>query len=233
TSVLEGTIIGIAGPILSVIIGHHFYNEKVNDYVKFGLGIAVVGTLFIVLEPILFDTGIVQNTSQRILGNLLIIAYNFCFVMYIMWSKMSLGVKSLKLNKTLKFWHLKPMKRAYPATMLMILTFYVGLASFIPLAILENFGAFGPIDFAVSSLTLVPILGILYMALVSSLVAYIAFEWGLNKVEVKETAIFSYLQPVFTVPIAFLLLKELPTNPIIIGAIIIAAGVTIAELKKS
>ena len=146
---------------------------------------------------------------------------------------MSLGIKSPALNKTLRFWHLKPMKHTYPATMLMILTFYVGLATFIPLVILENFGAFGPQNFSFSSITIIPALGILYMALVSSWVAYVAFEWGLTKVEVKETAIFSYLQPVFTVPIAFLLLGEVPTNPMVWGSVIIAIGVTIAELKKA
>lgn len=232
TTALEGTIIGVLGPILSVFAGHHLYNEKVNNYVKLGLGIATFGTFIVVLEPI-FASSSDAAISQRLLGNMFVVMYTLMFLMYILWSKMSLGITTKPVKKVMKFFHMKPMKRHYPATLLMTLAFYVGLLTFIPLAIIETSGFFGEVPFQFSNLTLVPLLGILYMALISSVIAYVGFEWGLSKIEIKETAIFSYMQPIFAVPFAYLLLGEIPEFYVIVGGLIIALGVVIAEYKKS
>jgi len=232
TSALEATVIGVLGPILAVYAGHHFYNEKVSTKVKVGLLVASVGTLFVAIEPILNFDGSGIPASQRLLGNFFVILYTLAFLLYMLWSKMVLGQNKKPMLKTLKLLHIKPMRKVYSSTLITTLTFYVGLLTFIPFAILENFGVFGDQVFLLSNLTTVPILGILFMALISSLIAYTFFEKGLEKVDVKDTAIFSYLQPLLTAPFAYLLLSEVPTTPILIGGAIIAIGVGIAELRK-
>lgn len=232
TNVLEGTIIGLLGPILAIFAGHHLYNEKVNNYVKLGLGVATLGTFVVFAEPILSAHNSNYEASLRLLGNFLILLYTLLFVFYILWSKMSLGITTRPLKKFMRIFHMQPMKRHYPSNLLMALAFYVGLATFIPLALLEQKGVFGGAPFLLSNLTVVPLLGILYMAVASSIIAYFAFEWGLTKIEVKETVIFSYMQPVFTVPFAYLLLNEVPSFYVLMGGLIIAFGVVIAELKK-
>ena len=233
TSAIEATVIGLLAPILSVYAGHYFYNEKVDTHVRTGLGIATLGTIFVALEPILSTQHITQSSSLRLFGNFLVVIYTLAFLMYILWSKMTMGNNSKPMKKTLRYFHMKPMKRHYSAALLTALTFYVGLATYIPLGILENNGVFGTQIFTPEQFTIVPIAGVLYMALISSIVAYTAFEWGLSKVEVKDTAIFSYLQPVFTLPFAYILLRELPNQYTIVGGAIIALGVLIAESKKS
>jgi len=76
-------------------------------------------------------------------------------------------------------------------------------------------------------------MGILYMAIFSSIIAYTLYEWSLKVASVADTAFFNYLSPVFTLPFAYLLLSEIPTKINLIGAGIIGIGVLIAEQKKS
>lgn len=71
------------------------------------------------------------------------------------------------------------------------------------------------------------------MALLSSIAAYLGFEWALHHVTVRDSSIFGYLQPVLTVPAAFLLLSEVPTTAAVVSAAIIGLGVVVAEAKKS
>jgi drug/metabolite transporter (DMT)-like permease len=232
TSALEGTIIGILGTILSVYAGHFYYKEKIDWHVNLGLLIAVAGTLFITFEP-LIRAGATLDSERRVFGNLMIVAYNLAFLLYIIWSKISMGQNTRNVKRTLKILHMKPMIKKYSPILLMSISFYVGLVSFIPMSLLEQAGYFGPVNFSITDVTLVPTMGILYMALLSSIIAYYAFEWGLTKIEIKESAIFSYLQPVFALPFAFVLLGELPNQYMIIGSIIIALGIIIAESKRS
>lgn len=233
TTALEGTIIGMLGPILSVAAGHYFYHEKIDWHVKIGLSTAILGTLFVAFEPYLTSRTISHEVELRMLGNFFIILYSLSFLLYIIWSKISLGINSDNTKRTLRFIHIKTMRRHYSPLLLMSLSFYVGLVSFIPLSIMELMGWFGPVSFNLSQLHLTPVLGILYMSVLSSIVAYYLFEWGLTKVAVKDTAIFSYLQPVFALPFAYALLGEVPNQYMLLGAAIIALGVLIAEDHKS
>ncbi|HSX39169.1 MAG TPA: DMT family transporter [Candidatus Saccharimonadales bacterium] len=230
---LDANIIGIISPILAIAAGHYFYKEKVNIYVKLGVVFASVGTLFIVLEPVLTQTPMSTNIWLRVWGNILVVLYSLAFLVYIIWAKISLGQSNGIIKKTLHFIHLKPMHRQYPATLITATTFYVALAVFIPLALLENLGVFGPVNFMVQNLTLVPILGILYMALLSSIVAYMLFEWALKVSTIGDSAIFTYLSPIMTIPFAYLLLGEKLTAISLAGSLIIALGVVIAERRKT
>jgi drug/metabolite transporter (DMT)-like permease len=234
TSALDATIIGLIGTLISVAAGHYFYKEKVSSGVKAGIIIASIGTLITVIEPLLTSGGAINlDTETRLWGNILALLYNFCFLLYIVWSKMSMGEKSPLLKKALHFIHLKPMGKKYSPFILMGTTFYVGLLTFIPLALLENLGLFGPITLNATSFNISSIFGLLYMAVLSSIVAYLGFEWALHYVTVQDSAIFSYLQPILTVPAAFILLAEVPTTAALVSAAIIGLGVIVAEAKKS
>ncbi len=73
------------------------------------------------------------------------------------------------------------------------------------------------------------ILGILYMSLISGFLAYILYQKGLEKIEASESSLFTYLQPLFGIPIAIILLKETTSIYFLVGAILIAIGVIYAE----
>ena len=83
-------------------------------------------------------------------------------------------------------------------------------------------------DYATSELAK-PVLGIIYMGIFSTLIAYGMYEWALKVVPVAESAIYSYLTPIFAIPFSYLLLGEKMDLWFIIGGLIIAYGVYISE----
>jgi drug/metabolite transporter (DMT)-like permease len=233
TTVLDNAIITILGTILIVFAGHYFYREKVDQKLKIGLILASIGTLIVILEPALTgDHGNSIEITKRLWGNVLAMLYNVTWVIYIVWSKMSMGQSSPMLKKTLSFIHIKPMHHPYPPTFIAAVTFYVGLATLIPLALWENLSEHQTY-FNINNLGIEAIWGILYMAILSSIVAYMLNQWALETGKIRDAAVFSYIGIVFSFPIAFLLLGEVPNTYMIIGGAIIAFGVFIAELKNS
>jgi drug/metabolite transporter (DMT)-like permease len=237
TSVLDAVIIGLLGPILAMTAGHYFYHEKIDKTIVFGVMITIVGTMIVVLEPILSmgDTNSVDPLI-RLIGNFFVILNSLAYVIYVIWSKISLGQTNRIVKKSLHFLHLKQMTKEYPSSLLMSIAFYVGMFTMAPLAFFENVGIFGNGNLNITHLHPDAVIGILYMALFSSIVAYFLFEWSLKKISVTDSAVISYISPLFALPAAFILLGETPTKWNLIGGGIITVGIIIAEFtngKKS
>jgi drug/metabolite transporter (DMT)-like permease len=233
TTAVDSAIIGSLGVLLSMAAGHYFFNEKMNKLIKIGLVIALVGTAVVILEPLLSD-GIVDKipASLRIWGNVLVFLNNLGFLMYIIWSKISFGDRTSMIKKALSWLHLRPMKKSYPGTLLAAISFYVGMITMLPFAIMENLNFFGPVSYDLSALDIKAVLGLLYMALFSSIAAYFLFEWALNTVSVGETAILGYFSSIFALPFAYIILKEIPAVYSAVGGLIIAVGVILAEIGE-
>lgn len=234
TTALDVTIISVLGSILAVAAGHYFYKEKVDNRIKWGLIIATIGTIVVVLEPILLSLSQHIPPHKRLLGNFLTLLSSLTWLIYVIWSKMSMGESSSKLKKTLSFIHIKPMKQRYSPQLLSGISFYVGLITILPLMVLEVTGVLGTHEIYNFSIALIDskgVLGLLYMAIFSSIVAYMLMQWALEYVQVSDTAFYSYLGTIFTLPLAYLILGEIPNTYMIIGGILIAIGVVIAEFK--
>lgn len=229
TTSIDAAILSVLAPLMSIVAGHHFFNEKVNDKVKTGVALATLGTLIVLLEPVLANETSNISITTRLWGDFMIILYNVAFTAFILWSKMVMGESSVSLRDELKHFKIKPMHKTYSPTLITLLTFFVALASFIPFSLLEVSGYIGNQPFNFNQLDGVGILGILYMAVFSSIVAYILFQWGLEESSVADTAILGYLTPVFTLPFSYMMLREIPTQLNIIGMIIISLGVVICE----
>lgn len=233
TTAIDAAIISAVAPLIIIGLGHYYYKDTFNKKLEFGLIVATLGTLFVVLEPALTHTDGAESIALRIIGNLLVIFYNFVFALYIILSKKVMGEKSGNMSKTLKKLGIKPLKRSYSPLLHTSISFYVALVTFIPLFLLESFGVFGNYSFNITNLAPIGWVGLLYMAIVSSIVAYIAFQWGLDNARVSDSGVFAYLGPAFTLPAAFIILGEVPSVIAIVGSVIIAAGVVIAETRKS
>lgn len=231
---LDASIITLISPILSVAAGHYYFNEGVNKKTKIGVVLASLGTFLIIIEPFILNGAPIRTKELRVLGNLLILSATLAFLLYTIWSKFAGGEKSQKIKNNFKVLHLHKLKKGRSDLTIAFITFYIGLATTIPLVLLEINGFFGPAPLIQwSALPIDAILGILYMSLLSSIAAYTLFEWALNIVSVADTAFFNYLSPVFTLPAAYLLLGETPTKVTLVGAGIIALGVIIAQHSKS
>ena len=208
TTALYGTLISAAGPIMVAIAGVWFLQEKVTRREMLGIGIALAGTIVTVVGPVL------QNGDGEVglTGNLLVFA------------SLIVGVATAVIGKIL-------LRRELSPIFLTNLSFIVGFLTILPVALFSR-----PLPQILDTIYQIPIsyhLGVIYMALLSSIVAYVLFQWALRTASVGDTAIYSYLGPIFTVPFAYILLAEKPTPFMYIGSFIIAVGVIIAERKKA
>lgn len=232
TGAVDATIIGIVSPIIVIWAGHYFYHEQIKTRLKIGLALAATGTLLVMVEPLLSAGGNGPAVLARIGGNILVLLYSVTFAAYIVLSKRVMGKDTLELKGTARFFGLTAMRKDYSPFLHTSLSFFVALIVTFPFFILETLGFLGSQTFYTGSWDTVALLGILYMAIFSSIVAYMAFGWGLRTARVLDSAVMGYLGPIFTLPAVYLLLGELPTKTAIVGSVIIAAGVLVAERHK-
>lgn len=233
STALDSTIIGISASVFTVYAGHYFYKEKIHHFLKLGLILASLGTLVVIVEPIMNGDGSGIDVKRRVIGNIHLMLYNLTWVLYLIWSKYSMGERSKLLKKSLSFIHLKPMTKNYSPILITITSFYVGLIVLLPFAFLEQFGHFGVVNTSIISIPWQGVAGLLYMAIFSSIVAYSLNQWALEHARVADVALYAYLGPIFAFPVAYFLLKEVPNSYMILGGILILLGVVIAEKADS
>jgi drug/metabolite transporter (DMT)-like permease len=70
------------------------------------------------------------------------------------------------------------------------------------------------------------------MAIFGSLMAYFFYNYGVSKIEVSESTLYTYLQPVIAIPLSVLFLNEILTPAFIVGSVFILFGLIIAETRK-
>lgn len=204
TSAIEGGLIGATTPVFLLLAGWWFLKEKINRREKIGTVLALFGTLIIVFEPTVRGVANDQTLSaNHVVGNILVLLGSLAWVAYTILSK--------------------EIARKYSALTLTFISIIVGLITFLPLSLLEVFvfqkiPVFNPVS----------IIGLLYMSILSLGAAYYLYEWGLRKLEAGETGVFAYLQPVFTIPAAYLILGELIPTLLWPAIIITGLGVIIA-----
>jgi drug/metabolite transporter (DMT)-like permease len=210
TNVLDATILSNTAPIFVVAAAALFLREHVTKKEKVGILITFIGTLTILLEPTVYN-GV--SSSQRIIGNLLIIAANFAWVAYIILSKYAL-------------------KHKFDTLFMTFYMFFLGFITILPFSIIQS----GSVSNLLISLSAAPLknhLGVWYMAVLSGNLAYFLYQKGQKSIEASEATLFSYLTPLFAAPLAVFWLKEKITLPFILGSIIIVVGIVISEYKKS
>lgn len=206
TTVLEMTIITLAVPVLTSTAGAYFLREHITKREKIGMGIALLGTLFTVFEPLFLN-----GTSMRFSGNILIFLYIIANILPAILAK-------------------KLLREDIPPTTITSMSFIVGFLSFIP-AVLINPG-FGNFASEIMNLDLKFHLGVWFMAFLSGSLAYYLYNKAQKTIEVGDASVFAYLYPIFSTPLAVLWLGEKITPSFIVGGIIIIIGVVVAELKK-
>jgi len=229
TTVIDVSIIGLLSPILVVWAGYHFFNEKVTKLEKIGLFIATIGALFVTVGPAIAGSN-GHGLGERLFGNVLYLTYLATWPVYIILGKRMMGQRSKQVNKAFHYFHLEQMHKKYDPVILTSLTFYVGLITMIPLSIWEVMQT--NISYTLLFDT-TAILSVIYMAVFSSIAAYFLFQWGIKFIEATESALFSYISPLFAIPAAMILLGESISSTALYGLIIITIGVVIAEKYKN
>lgn len=209
TSVNDLAVITAIAPILVVLAGAIFLKERITKQEKTGIAVTLAGTAILIGAPIIETRG---DGLSGIMGNILLMLANFGWVGY------ALLAKKLTQEKMTSF-------------TITFTGFLIGFITLLPLAILESGGP-QHATYSIQHISLEAHAGVWYMAVFSGIVAYILYNLGQKTIEVSEGALFSYLQAIFTVPFAVILLGEKLTLLFLLGAAVVIVGIVIAEWKK-
>lgn len=207
TSALEASLIGSTGPIFIILAGMYFLHDRESRREWQGLGLSLLGSSLIILEPLWNGHGF---AGSSLTGNLYILAYNLLYTVYVITAK--------KIYKT------KPPLYLGSLTYLGTAMIYgLILSSQHSLPLFENLRIW---DLRI-------ILPVLYMAIPGGIIAFALQLYGMSKIEVSEAHLFTYLHGVVAIPAAYFLLGEVPSFTSLYAILIIALGVYTAELRKS
>jgi len=202
TTSLEAAILAATTPILVIIGGQLFLREKISANEKIGIFVALLGTLVLTLEPV-FSNGF--SLTFSVLGNLLIIASN------LIWAAFLLIVKKVKADPG----------------QISLVSYLVAIPVFLILLLLES-----PISNLQSQISnSYALFGILYMAIFGSVIAFWAYAKGQALIEASEASVFTYLQPLFTFPLAYFWLGESISQLGLFACLLIATGVYFSEYR--
>jgi drug/metabolite transporter (DMT)-like permease len=206
TSATEAVIINALSPIFIITGAAIFLKEKISFWEKVGISLAFLGSLAAIVQPIV-QTGI---PGSSLTGNILV------FISAIAWAGYTLITR--KNEKAKKF---------SPLTITAI-SFIGGFLTITPFYLLQDVHNRIPLDLFISHPAFP---GIMYMTFLGSCIAYFTYNLGYSLIKASQASIFTYLQPVFSVPMAIVLLGDKIDAWIIVGAILILAGIFLTEFK--
>jgi drug/metabolite transporter (DMT)-like permease len=151
---------------------------------------------------VLFDKGL-HLSARTLKGDLLLVVAVLTWAVYTILSK--------KLLK--KYSPLEVTGYALSVGSLMFLP--IGLLSVIK----QDYG----------NLTTTGLGSLLYLSLMTSVLGYLVWSWGLSKLEASKVSVFSNIQPIMAALLGWLFLGEPVTMRFALGAIVAIAGVVLTE----
>jgi len=200
TSSIEASILTATGPLLVILGGRIFLKEKISRNEEIGLIIAIFGTLLLAFEPILNNGA---GVKFSLIGNLLILGSN------LIWTAFLLLVKKLKTDAS----------QISLVSYLVSIPVFAFLVFFTPASVVARTNIGAPLA----------LMGIVYMAIFGSVIAFWAYTKGQEYIEAGEAAIFTYLQPLITFPLAYFWLHETISGAALLACLLIATGVYFSE----
>lgn len=105
-------------------------------------------------------------------------------------------------------------------------------ASIIGALIYSPFGIYHAACFDYSGVGIIGWSGVVYTAVLTSVIAYTLWYWGIKHFSPSRVAVFMYLQPVVAAILAYFILNERLSSGSIISGIIILAGVFITQRDR-
>ncbi len=209
TTVVSGALITALSPLVVAIASAIFLKEVIFQRERIGIFLAFIGTMLTVIEPLL-------NTKTAIDGDVL--KGNLYMVVALLTGVFTAIHAKILLKKTIK------------PTDLTHISFIIGFITILPILVLTT--NIYEIPSKLLHASLWAHAGVWYMAILSGTVAYILSHMGQKLIEASQASLFSYLLPVWSIPISVIWLGEKVDTATIIGALLIAMGVFIAEYRK-
>jgi drug/metabolite transporter (DMT)-like permease len=201
-------IVGALRPVIADIIGSLMLREKIEKDEIIGTIIALVGTVFFVglhahLSGMTLASGEIRST---------LIGISYTLLLSLLWVFANIALKGVAAkDKVLVSYN----------SFLLSLIFSVVLLYFTD-----------PVGFVIPTLHLNIWLAICFTSIVGGIFAMMTYQKALLKIEVSEANLFYYLQIIFTIPAAIIILHE-PFNLILLFPIsIILIGIYLNIRKK-
>jgi drug/metabolite transporter (DMT)-like permease len=208
TDSLTGNLLSATGPLMIILLSVLFLKERVTKQERLGIGLAFAGTILTVVAPFIGGDGVALGFVE---GNLLILG-----------GVVGDAVAAILVKVV--------MREKVSATLLTHTSFIIGFLVLLPIVLWMYGGTV--IARTILQAPLSAHLGVLYMAILSGTLAYSLRNRAVRSIEVSESAVFSYLHPVWGAPLSVAWLREVITAQYLVGAMVIAAGVAVAEHKR-
>jgi len=201
TESINVPVIASSGPIFIYLLSVLFLKEKPKLKVFFGMMIALLGVLVIILSPFFLDGK--KWVFGAVEGNLFILIAT-------MGSVFQTIIGRDVLRKVNPF-------------QVSAVTFLFSSLTFLPFIPKEFSG------WDISSLNIQGVIGIIYGVFFSSALAYFLFYYGVSKIKAQEAGVFTYIDPIVAVLIAIPLLGEYPNFFYLLGSFLVFGGIYFAE----
>lgn len=180
TSAIEATLIATTWPIFITLGALLFLKEKEEGHEWQGLSIAFIGTILLVIRP-LFN----HNPSGTTTGNLFILAQNFCLAAYFILAK--------RYYKSFNKW------------VIACVSFFVSFLSFSLILTLTGHSLVAEFTSLFTNPSPWPLIATVYMAIPGSIIGLTLYLIGQDKIEASEASLFTYLQPLVSLPATYIL----------------------------
>ncbi len=205
TTAIDASVIDLSIPLISVVAGWWFLREKVFAINFAGIILGLLGGIIVIGLPLIF---LGNFSGLTIFGDSLIFLSAVSFV-----------IGSLLFKKMLNI---------YPPIIITAITFlFSALIFFVP-ALVEYI--VNP-DW-IGKVSILGIMGLVYIGFLSSISAYFLLLWGLSKIELSHANLFQYLEPAVAATLAVPLLGERISFSFIVGTVLVALGVYWGTLGK-
>ncbi len=200
TTAAAGAIIINITVVFIALLSAVFLHEKLNKRKAFGILLAFFGVVIVISNESLGGFGF---SPLEFLGGILMVVSAFFWAIYSILSKKILSTYSpLTINA---------------------IVFGLGTLYLAPLSLLES-----PLE-ALRHVSLIGWSSILYLAVLSSAVAYFLWSKVLTRIETIKAGVFLYGIPVFTMILSFIFLREPISYAEIVGLILVISGVYSTE----
>lgn len=201
TSATASAAIFATVPLVNALAASYILREKPTLVRMLGVIVGFLGSLLIALGPALLGG---SRIDGDVLGNLLVVGSVFFWVAYIIGSKKLL--------------------EDYPPLTLVTFSMLIGTIALLPLFVLELLN--NPLWYLNAGGGAG--LAILYGGVMSGVLAFTLFQWGMQYTSAFEAGIVVYLQPPVTDFFAVAFLGENLSPLFIIGTVLILGGVFLA-----
>ena len=203
TESINAPIIASAGPVFLFFFSVLFLKEKPVIRIFFGMLIALLGVVVIIISPLVFSSSTFALGALE--GNIFLVIATIGSIFYPLFQK-------------------NVLRRISPLQ-ITCLSFLISSITFLPPAIPEWK------SWSISQLNVAGWTGILFGVFFSSALAYGLYAFGVSKIKVQEVGLFTYIDPVAALLVAAPLLGEYPTIWFFIGSFLVFFGILIAEKR--